>query len=66
MVFYHGLKEAESNRLTHMSQKMAKESLKHKCREGPEIAEKFEQAMKLLFRTPKTDVSSDLLQDLSS
>ena len=60
------LKEAESNRLTHMSRRMTKGSLKDKYGEGPEIAEKFEQAMNLLFRTPKTDVSSDLLQDLSS
>src|ERR1019366_3258965 len=27
--------------------------------EGPEVTEKFERAMKLLFQTPKTDMSSE-------
>jgi hypothetical protein len=27
--------------------------MKPEYREGPEVAEKFEEAMKLLFRTPK-------------
>lgn len=27
--------------------------MKPEYREGPEVAERFEQAMKLLFRTPK-------------
>jgi hypothetical protein len=30
--------------------------MKAKYAEGPEVTEKFEQAMKLLFRTPKLEV----------
>jgi hypothetical protein len=30
--------------------------VKREYREGPEVAEKFEQAMKLLFQTPKPEV----------
>jgi hypothetical protein len=30
--------------------------MKPEYREGPEVAEKFEEAMKLLFRTPKPKI----------
>jgi hypothetical protein len=29
--------------------------MKPQYRQGPEVAEKFEKAMKILFRTPKPD-----------
>jgi hypothetical protein len=29
--------------------------MKPEYREGPEVADKFEEAMKLLFRTPKSE-----------
>jgi hypothetical protein len=30
--------------------------MKREYREGPEVAEKFEEAMKILFQTPKPEV----------
>ena len=40
---------------THHSDKENLE-VKPEYREGPEVAEKFEEAMKILFRTPKPKV----------
>jgi hypothetical protein len=38
--------------------------MKPEYREGPEVAEKFEEAMKILFRTPKPKVKKK--QDATS